>query len=230
MLSMPLSSKDLGELMGRTASSVKQARAKRGIPNVDPRPRLHPSVGPRGTAKYRAVTWAQWQMRQGNPVPFPEYLGLRALAWTCEGCGQLRTCPDDSLRVDSEIKKCAECSRRHSSAYSKRMRETGEEKFMKRARAHAAANRDRHQKETVQGATRSGMNWTGIELELVARSDLSARDIAHMTGRTLYAVKHMRRAVKNDPRKARLADLSTETAELAKPGTINIRVLDQLRS
>lgn len=63
--------------------------------------------------------------------------------------------------------------------------------------------------------------WTGPELEIVARTDLTAREAAVMLGRTLYAVKHQRKAIRNDPRKARLADVVGEVAERGDPYTLS---------
>lgn len=50
--------------------------------------------------------------------------------------------------------------------------------------------------------------WTGPELELASREDLSASQVASKLGRTLYAVKHMRRKLRDDPRKVLLAGVS----------------------
>lgn len=50
-------------------------------------------------------------------------------------------------------------------------------------------------------ATRRGYGWTGPELELAARADLSATTVAAMIGRTVHAVKHARRGLRVDPRK-----------------------------
>jgi hypothetical protein len=41
-------------------------------------------------------------------------------------------------------------------------------------------------------AHRNGMQWTGPELELASRTDLTSNEVARMLGRTLYAVKAMR--------------------------------------
>ena len=50
--------------------------------------------------------------------------------------------------------------------------------------------------------------WTGPQLELAARGDLTAQQIAVMTGRTRYAVNSARRRLRSDPRYQNLAGLS----------------------
>lgn len=47
--------------------------------------------------------------------------------------------------------------------------------------------------------------WTGPELEVAAREDLTESEVAHMLGRTVAAVQSARRDLRVDPRKARLA-------------------------
>ncbi len=76
------------------------------------------------------------------------------------------------------------------------------------AERHAATKRrDRHraQNATVDGAGRRGLPWTGPELELVARTDLTVDQVAQMTGRTHYGVEMQRRKLRDDPRKLSLA-------------------------
>lgn len=60
---------------------------------------------------------------------------------------------------------------------------------------------DRMQAETRPGAHRFGNEWTGPELEMAARDDLTAVQIAKMIGRTVSAVYTKRAAIhKADPR------------------------------
>jgi hypothetical protein len=47
--------------------------------------------------------------------------------------------------------------------------------------------------------------WTGPELELAARQDLTALQVANAVGRTEAAVRTIRRKIRRDPRKANLA-------------------------
>lgn len=59
----------------------------------------------------------------------------------------------------------------------------------------------RHQQESLATAQRSNYVWSGPELELADRKDLTSRQVAEMTGRTLFAVRRMRRRIATgDPR------------------------------
>lgn len=77
-----------------------------------------------------------------------------------------------------------------------------------RRRASAAAN----QAQTLQRATRRGQQWTGPELELVARTDLTMKQAALALGRTYAAVRAMRLKVKADPKTIHLAGLPQRPA------------------
>lgn len=67
----------------------------------------------------------------------------------------------------------------------------------------------RYNAKTLDAAHRWGYVWTGPELEIVTRSDMTVREIAAALGRTYSAVARMRALVKTDPRKAKLAGLSS---------------------
>lgn len=69
---------------------------------------------------------------------------------------------------------------------------------------------------------RSRVEWTSSEMELAARKDLGAREVAALLGRSSRAVEAMRHKIRHDPRKARLADVDTDVARRADPGVINI--------
>lgn len=62
----------------------------------------------------------------------------------------------------------------------------------------------RNYRETLRTAERNGQQWTGPELEIATRSDISVKDAAEMLGRTFYAVQRMRVLCKADPRKTAL--------------------------
>ena len=65
----------------------------------------------------------------------------------------------------------------------------------------------KQQERTLPLADRWGYVWTGPELETIARTDLSVTEMATMLRRTYKAVATMRRKIRADPRKARLAGL-----------------------
>lgn len=48
-------------------------------------------------------------------------------------------------------------------------------------------------------AHRNGYTWTGPELEIIDRQDLNDRQKALMIGRTIHAVRHMRRLLQDQP-------------------------------
>lgn len=68
----------------------------------------------------------------------------------------------------------------------------------------------RHQAEAKARAHRHGAQWTGPELELASRRDLSTLDVAHMIGRSYWAVETMRRDLGKEPALAQVAGVSRE--------------------
>lgn len=79
----------------------------------------------------------------------------------------------------------------------------------------AAAARRRAEWQAAQAATlptavNNRKEWTGPELEIIARDDLSARQAALMLGRTAQGVKRARQRLREDPRKIRLAGIPEE--------------------
>lgn len=73
------------------------------------------------------------------------------------------------------------------------------------------------QARTLDNARRHYYVWTGPELEIASRDDLSITQIALMLGRTYNAVVYARRCIERDPRKAFLAGLARQPAA-AGPG------------
>jgi len=70
---------------------------------------------------------------------------------------------------------------------------------------------------SIPGATKRGQQWTGTELEIALRPDLTVADAAKHLGRTLYAVGKVRSRAKREPKVAWLAGLNTVTADKARP-------------
>ena len=63
----------------------------------------------------------------------------------------------------------------------------------------------RAQDATLAQAKRHGDQWTGPELEIASRKDLTARQVAFMLGRSLSAVRNVRDRLRNDdPKMARI--------------------------
>lgn len=75
--------------------------------------------------------------------------------------------------------------------------------------ARTRGNQHAKQREAVEAARNHRKEWTGPELELVMRDDLTDREKAEKLGRTFYAVRHIiRRINRSDPVKVHLAGLS----------------------
>lgn len=76
------------------------------------------------------------------------------------------------------------------------------------SRARSRADYGKRQRETLPTAVNRGKQWTGPELEIAAREDLTATQVALMLGRTEAAVRVMRHKLREDPRKINLAGLA----------------------
>lgn len=79
--------------------------------------------------------------------------------------------------------------------------------------ARNTARKRREQSESLASATRYGYQWTGPELEVAARRDLTAAQVAAMIGRTVTAVTKMRQKLRDDPKTINLAGLSRRADE-----------------
>lgn len=88
--------------------------------------------------------------------------------------------------------RCEVCTQAHSKASAEPS-----------ARWHQRA-----QAKTAEQAKRHGQQWTGPELEVAARDDLSLVEIATLLGRTLGAVRQVRQRLKDDPMKIHVAGIS----------------------
>jgi len=86
------------------------------------------------------------------------------------------------------------------------------------ARREASARRDRVQARTLEAARRRGYVWTGPELEIASRRDLSTQQVALMLGRTYWAVEMIRRQLRADPRKALVAGIAAERPDELREG------------
>ena len=99
---------------------------------------------------------------------------------------------------------CRACTDKRQQAYNKahpeEVRAHGRERQSAYAAAHPEEVRERTRRyflaaetETTRQADHHGERWTVPEMELAARSDLTAKQAALMTGRTFNAVRNMRR-------------------------------------
>lgn len=76
--------------------------------------------------------------------------------------------------------------------------------------------------ESRTAAAHHREEWTGPQLAIAARSDLTRSEAAAMLGRTLSSVTSMRKKIYSDPVKARLADQGLPIENISAPGVINI--------
>lgn len=123
-----------------------------------------------------------------KPAYLPRFKAASALiAKTCRGCGDLKMAHDYGLQGTgtshkSKCKSCCNQEFRDRRAANNHLNDLSKQ-----------SDRDM-QSTTLPSAKNHCKEWTGPELELVARKDLSAREVAQMIGRTLYAVRNQRSA------------------------------------
>jgi hypothetical protein len=144
--------------------------------------------------------------------------------------------PDKSRELDRSYRaanqeKIRESKRRYYAAYPEMFREASrryraahpeevKEATNRRQARDNAVTRDsaRHHREV----------WTGPQLEIAAREDLTAKQVAAMTGRTVYAVYNIRRRLRDDPKIIWLAGLDDPADAMARPGASFGPVADEL--
>lgn len=61
--------------------------------------------------------------------------------------------------------------------------------------------------ESVDIARRRGYEWTGPELEIASRAELTSRQVAAMIGRTVYGVETVRRRLRVEPKLRKMASI-----------------------
>lgn len=159
-----------------------------------------------------------------------ECIGIRcnSCSKVCTKCLLRKSFAEFSVRKRyyrsvARISLDSRCTRCVSKAWSERMARSPENMERKRARdaeyssssearvrnaARSTINRHVSYEETVGGASNLGKEWTGPEIEIALRKDLTAVQVAKMLGRTNYAVQNIRHAHKVDPRKQELAGLA----------------------
>ena len=133
----------------------------------------------------------QQRLRNGAEVVHGRLSTYNEWGCRCEDCKAARA-------ADAREKY----QRKHAQADARDIRDQRNRKL--------AQARKTWQSETNDGAWRRGEVWTGPELELAARTDLTIREIALMIGRTWAAVRWARKSLQVDPRKAHLAGLPTD--------------------
>ena len=108
--------------------------------------------------------------------------------------------------------RCEVCTREHAKACApavQRYQEANREEINQRT----DARRRPIQNRSLEEAHRNGFQWTGPELELIVRPDLTTQQAAAMLGRTYFAVMKARARLRVEPKFADLAGLSHEAQE-----------------
>jgi hypothetical protein len=146
---------------------------------------------------------ARATLARGGALHPPISLPFRHIAKTCTGCGELRTTPDHLIRKDSgPYPRCSTCGTRRALSY-KRTRSAIDDEYKRKveAQARAATMRTigRLQSETLPNASQHHKEWTGPDLEMVLRQDLTVREIALRLGRTFAATAMARHRARHDP-------------------------------
>lgn len=131
----------------------------------------------------------------------PWAVGTRTLlARTCVTCGILR--PGDGYPHTGTGNRSRACTTCRGRAYRAGLTGDARDDWLSRASRRGR----RINSESQEFAVRSGYQWTGPELELVAtRRDLAVAELARMLGRSHAAVASQRQRIQVDPRKSRLA-------------------------
>lgn len=122
-----------------------------------------------------------------QPVPHRRTL----LAKTCHKCGELR--PGSSFplngRKSGRVADCNTC-RRHKKLSNPETR--------RRVFASAYAWKSRINDEFVDGSAH-GRYWTGAQLQVASREDLTVVEAAGLLGRTPFAVQEVRNRLRREP-------------------------------
>ena len=173
--------------------------------------RVNLRVGWRGRAMTEAERQANDNLARGIVPTVPHSLPYRALAWTCGKCGDLVS-PTSIRRSEPRTMRGHRCDREYV-----RERRARDDLYRDALRARANAAYHARQQRTVDGAGNHGKEWTGPELEIAARLDLSTEQVAAILGRTAAGVMWARKQIQRDPRKARLAGIRSAVADKARP-------------
>lgn len=133
--------------------------------------------------------WQEWKRTHDDLLPLHDHAtpgrrhaaGRTVLAATCSVCDELLP----GSRFNSSRRMgftCEECDRVRSSQSQRQS-----------------------QAVSLQSARRRGFVWTGPDMELVMRDDLTLAELASMLGRTYASVAAMRTKVRHDPKCAKVA-------------------------
>lgn len=164
---------------------------------------LRTAEGPRSEAERKASLG----LAAGRSLAPMHNLPYRLLARTCPKCGTFWTTPDALILKSSPQARCSTCDNARARARRLRNPSVGRQQQAKWRAAHpeAAAKLSRMVRDRVNDrlrgvAHRHRAEWTTADYEMAARDDLTAAQVAERIGRSLYAVRTMRRRMRIDPR------------------------------
>lgn len=196
MTEQGLTDSGIGAALGIPAWSVQSMRARYGIPTG-----YKPTAKHGTTYKYKRgcrceICHSEERKRQRDFRAAREHKMLSgqkdfthgASGYTNWGC----RC---DICTKAHTKKCRPASMRWRNRNPDKAKEWSDAAY---ARA---------QSETLERASRHYAEWTGPEMELASRTDLSAKEVALVIGRTCAAVQAMRRKLRSDPKTVNAAGL-----------------------
>ena len=126
----------------------------------------------------------------------PHVIGARTLlAATCKNCGELR--PGSAFASGGRIDQCNHCR-------AQRMWKAIKQDDEKRKSFHKASRLRAKRANDAMPKPRNNYLWTGPELEIIEREDLTAMQAGLMIGRSRAAVTHMRSAIRREPKWQRM--------------------------
>lgn len=145
-------------------------------------------------------------LRAGKALHPPTSLPFRALAKSCPECGDLVTTPDEWLRRSvGRNPTCGPCA-----VVRTRAHKLSDPQAAAKAAEHERRSADIRAARALiaeRGAPRHGYQWTGPDLEIAARPDLSLARAALMLGRTEAAVQAARQRIREEPKWAQVVGL-----------------------
>lgn len=152
-------------------------------------------VGPLGRALTNAERLANRKLDDGEVPGPPRSLPYRTLAYSCGKCGKLLS-PKYIHKAQPRTIQHHACG----NAYV-RERRLRDESFRNRLDERSRLAYERKQRRSLETSTRKGYAWTGPEIDIAMRADLTYEQAALMLGRTVAGVMYVRRGVGGDPRK-----------------------------
>jgi ParB-like chromosome segregation protein Spo0J len=228
-----LNDREIGGELGLTKNAVYKIRSKNGIaagkplavsPEVLSMVRSMAAQGAQDGEIAQAIGMnkdAVWAVRRrhgieaGNP---PDYHRHGTIAMYDRGC-RCNACKDAEAQKKRKSKHSArerlqkgEAEIEHGKLSSYYYWGCRCEACCQAATRVSGAYRTEAQAESLAAATNYGKQWTGPELEIAARDDLTTKEVAAMLGRSFAAVVNMRRLLRCDPKTITFAGIPEQAS------------------